>query len=174
MKNFAGVLVFAAAFFGANAQELPRADQQFRSDGWDQKQVSKFQLFNDCLPVGILVSVSQNDSSSVKLTEQDASDVAELRLRSAGIYGGKDRPASLGLGNGYLAIRVDTVGDAFAVGLGFQRAVLRTPEIGIAITWRSAALGTYSADKKFILGFLRDLVDKFALDYLRANEEACK
>ena len=173
MKNFAGVLVFAAAFFGANAQDLPRADQQFRFDGWGQ-QVSKFELFNDCRPVAIFVGVSQDDSSSVKLTEQDASDVAELRLRSAGIYGGKDRQTSPELGNGYLVIDVGTVGNAFAVGLGFKRAVLRTPESGIAITWMVTSFGTYSTDKKFILGSLRGLVDKFALDYLRANEEACK
>ena len=50
---------------------------------------------------------------------------------------------------------------------------LRAARLYDATTWHIGAAGTHSGDARFILQGLSEALDRFILEYLRVNEDAC-
>ena len=184
-KSFFVVVVAGALFSGANAQILSEVDAPglFGVDAQSEENSQiHFELFNNCKPVVSTIWVGQEKGKNGRifpeLAEQAVQDVVELRLRSAGIYGGnRVVPASPEKGNGLLSIIVHTIGQAFSITVQFSRVVIEsttTGQIGVAITWQGGTFGTHGGNRYFILDALREEIDEFTLAYLRANEGACK
>ncbi len=127
----------------------------------------RFELFNGCRPIGLLVETPSDDAAEIGLTRERLQTVAESRLRAARLYdGGTDYP--------HLYINVHVVGRAFHSRLNFYRPVdepvsgLR----GVAGTWERSSTGTNS-DAGDIVQDVSEHLDAFILDYLRVNEGSC-
>ena len=165
------VLVFAVAGAAQSTEIdsrdlLAEAEQVLR----DQKM---FELFNNCRAVPVLAGLaSEGDVDG--LTKAAIHDLAELRLRSARLYGGTLPEVSpQKVGNGYLSISVDVVGSAFGSGVEFQRRAFINAGGGWVTTWKHGRIGTHDGDGDYILQSVGIAVDNFVLEYLRVNEEAC-
>ena len=77
----------------------------------------------------------------------------------------------------YLYVNVNVVGRAFSIGVGFRKWLWdpSTDEFGFAETWSSASSGTTGASGgNFIMQALSEHLDRFVLEYLRVNEDACR
>ena len=58
-----------------------------------------FELFNECLPIGLLVENLPDDAADIELTQERIETLAESRLRAARLY-------AAALLNSYLYVRV--------------------------------------------------------------------
>ena len=131
-----------------------------------------FQLFNGCEPVRVVYDVG-DEVEDAGLTAARVRDLVESRLRAARLY------RSEGSGE-VLLVQVRVVGRAFSFSLRFMKFVydVESESVGPATTWSDGRFGTYltgdEADKAFVMQGLSELVDRFILVFLRANEDACE
>ena len=139
---------------------------------WDALPVgSRFDLFNDCRPMRLIVEGVSEYAVEIGLTESDLRRVAESRLRSARIYT-QDMDAAHGSA---LYVNCSVVGPAYNVTVDYMK--LAMDEFGVpgrATTWTSGSTGTHGGNEHYIAGVLAGHMDKFLVEYLRANEEACE
>jgi hypothetical protein len=95
---------------------------------------------------------------------------AELKLLQAGI-GVRDKNAP----NIFLAIEVTFVGQAFSINVGLNRVVkysVKNKEYEkIGTTWRELMIGTYGDDVSNVFDTLDEILDKFLLQYFKANQK---
>jgi len=134
-----------------------------------EQRLERFELFNDCEPMYLLVERLPADAAGIGLSEQRVQAAVESRLRSARLYD------SFRFANTYLYIRVAVVGGAFHISFEFNQRV-RTLDSGLtgtATTWRSGITGTHGRDAGYIMSAVSELMDFFLSEYLRVNEEAC-
>lgn len=124
----------------------------------------RFQLFDYCRPMSLVVEQLPPDAAGIGLTEQSIQNLVESRLRSARLYD-TNRPLT------YLYVNVNVVGRAIGIELEFVRSarVLETDIIGLATTWDSGTVGLHGRDARFILTVVSGLMDKFLVEYLRVN-----
>ena len=128
---------------------------------------ARFQLFSDCGPMQIFVEELDEDAANIGLTEGPILPAAESRLRSARLYSAVADP--------YLYINVNVAGGGFNVGLEYKKWVsdpLSGEEMP-ATTWDTGSTGTHGKNPGFILSTASGLLDKFLVEFLRVNEEAC-
>jgi len=145
----------------------------------------KFQLWNDCKPVDLVVSLSiqdpLNDSTGTGLTEDRIRTAIESRLRAARIYTGSyfDLDADVDYnGGGILIVGLDSVGVGFSITILFAMPVYRPDidEYGAGILWLDGVTGTSGIlgdGSGFVLQSVTEQTDKFINEYLRVNAEAC-
>jgi len=146
----------------------------------------RFQLWNDCEPIGLLVSEALPDFPGF---ETDMKTLAESRLRAARIYnadGYEDRSSFLyvGLyfsdGSNFLSSG-DHLWRAYSVDIDFYQYVQRGDLNTSSITWKNGLVGEFdlgpfglaSISNGTILQHLSELMDGFINEYLRVNEAAC-
>ena len=132
-----------------------------------------FELFNDCLPMELIVESLPPAAGQIGLTDSRLQTLAESRLRAARIYT-EDRPWTP-----YLYINVNVGGArarAFSVSLQYKKVLdhLRTGTDGYGTTWSTGAVGTHGQDGGYILQAVSEYLDEFVLAYLRINEPACE
>ena len=128
---------------------------------------ARFQLFSDCGPMQIFVEELDEDAANIGLTEGPILAAAESRLRSARLYSTE--------ADQYLYINVNVVDVAFSARLEFNK-VVSDPLSGerlYATTWNIGSFGTHAGDSGFILSDISQHLDKFLVEFLRVNEEAC-
>ena len=144
-----------------------------------EREREHFELFSDCAPAGLQVFVDES-ITGLGLTKEKIRGIAEARLRAARLYREKENPAP------YLALAVQTAGPAFLVDLRYVKSVITLdPRIfnakpslwppdmfGQANTWSELWFGTFQGTD-FIQLQISKVIDQFAADYLRVNEEAC-
>ena len=134
----------------------------------------RFQLFNECAPIDLLVEGLPDDAAGIDLTKQRIQTLAESRLRAARLYDAAARY--------HLYVRVGVLvsnnrrGGAFSVEVSYRKLLYDSvsDEYGIAQTWESTAYGMHSRDADYILQAVSEHLDGFVLEYLRANEAACE
>ena len=128
----------------------------------------RFELFNQCRPMRLLVEGLPESAENTGLRQDDVQAVAESRLRGARLY------TFPGSGGAYLHIRVSVVERAFSIALEFRRWVLDpvNDTSGSAATWHKGSIGT-SIDADHILSGVSRLLDEFLADYMRVNESHC-
>ena len=152
----------------------------------------RFQLWNGCRPVDVLVVSLSEDAGKIGLRTEYIETTVRSRLRGARIYDGvprHDEPGWLGwmvrhrrYGEPFLYVDISVVSLAFDVEVGFRRSVkvlLTVPEgmdplVGPATTWRTGSTGTHGRNASYILSSVSQHVDKFIDEYLRVNADACR
>ena len=137
-----------------------------------QTEAELFELYNACQPVKLAVEYLSEDAKKINLTREDIINLAELKLRSARIY--KRQPKD----NPYLYVQVTIVGESFSNEVEFKKQVMTLHGVsGMATTWEEGHTGRYgsaSTGQDFVLSSVSKLLDKFIVEYLRANEKDCK
>ena len=137
------------------------------------RQVNRFQLYNTCRPMILMVGSLSDTATTIGLTEDRLRVAAESRLRAARLYADV---SSVDKANGsILTVRASVVGAAFHSLVEYNK-ILFDPASGennSATTWSSSVTGTHGRDPGYIIQSISEKLDKFLVEYLRVNEEAC-
>ena len=108
------------------------------------------------------------DAAEIGLTRESIQTAAESRLRAARLFSPESRQ--------YLYININMVGGAYNISVRYNKIVYdplsdlsyHTP------TWQKGLIGTHGGNSGNILSSLSGQLDKFLVEYLRVNEEACE
>lgn len=136
-----------------------------------QQDRETFELSNLCRPIDLVVEDIDDDAAAIDLTMDQIQTLAESRLRAARLYDAEEGP--------YLYVRIGVMvhqgGGAYSVALAFKKLVHDpvSDRSGVATTWERGSYGI-SQNGGFILQALSGHVDRFILEYLRVNEDACE
>ena len=135
-----------------------------------QESFERFQLFNNCEPMYLLVFDFNNieNAENIGLTKERVQFAVESRLRGARLF-------RSGTGTPFLRVSVNFSGVAYTVSADYYKR-LSDPVSGgsgFALTWETGSVGTHGGRAEFILSSLSGLLDKFLTEYLRVNESAC-
>ena len=151
MKMIAGLLLLAAS------QQVP--------DG-----LARFQLYTECRPIDLVVESLSPSAAAINLTRERVTTLAESRLRAARLFS-DDAVLQYVLG-----INVHVMRQAFAVTVKFAKPLFDpiSGQVAGATTWDIGITGTHGGDGSYIVQALSELMDQFVLEYLRANEDACR
>ena len=135
-----------------------------------QTAFERFQLFNDCRPMYLLVEGLNADAAAISLTEERLRTAAESRLRVARLY-----ESALAMGGAVLYVNVGVNGRAFVVFLAYKKTLLdpASGEGGLGTTWENGSTGTHGGDAERVVSTLSRHLDQFLTEYLRVNEAAC-
>jgi len=131
------------------------------------QEYDRFQLWNDCRPLGLIVEPLPEDATDIGLAEEAVTAAVHSRLRTGRLYGDDARQ--------FLWISVNVVSLAFNINVGFYKAV-RDEMSGVnlsAITWLASFTGMHGRDSSYILSSVTRKVDEFIDEYLRVNADAC-
>ena len=135
----------------------------------DVSGFDRFKLFNECGPMDLLVADYKDDAdwADIGLTVDRIQTMAESRLRAARLY---DAPALP-----YLYVDVNAAGRSYSLSVEYKKVVYDrvSDETNYATTWSAGSTGTHGGDAGFILQGLSEDLDRFILEYLRVNEDAC-
>ena len=137
-------------------------------EGLAQDSQDRFELFNYCYPMRLVVEGLPPDAAEINLSEESIQAALESRLRSARLYD------SVGIDRLYS--RVNVVGAAFSIELEFMKVVqdLDSDETRLASTWETGSTGTHGSDAGYILSAISRHMDRFLVEFLRVNETACE
>ena len=129
--------------------------------------VAKFRLFANCGAMDYSVGSLSSHAAKMGLTEEAVRAPIESRLRSARLYDSSARP--------YLHAIVHVLEKTFSTTLQYNKIVYdEYSDLSYyAITWKLGGIGTHSGDETYILNILSQNMDRFLVEYLRVNEEAC-
>ena len=159
-----GVRLFVLAVTAALAVCATHAEEMSLED-----RIERFQLFNDCRPMYLVVEDLGSGADEIGLTRESLTAAVESRLRAARLYGEG--------GLTWLYLNVNVVGQAHNISLQYKRRVchvLDSDLCGVATTWDTFGTGTHgSGGAAFIRSGVSEYMDTFLLKYLRVNEEAC-
>ncbi len=130
--------------------------------------MEEWKVYDQCKPMRLGVGVKSlpEDAKKIGLKEESIINLAESRLPAARIYN-KDADS-------YLYVGVSMFREAFNVSLQYKKPVLFYNQWGMATTWDANAVGTHGGDANYILSAISEYMDKFILEYLKANEKDCK
>ena len=130
--------------------------------------VERFDLFNDCRPIFLLVETLPKEAAVIGLTADSLAMAARSRLRSARLYT-DERSAA------YLYINVNVVGAAFSATLDFNKSVYDpiSALTGYATTWNAGGAGTHGKNAAYVRNVVAGYVDEFLDAFLRVNQAAC-
>ena len=150
---------------------IAAASLAFAGPAWGEDVATKydrFKLWNDCLPMGLLIESLPKGASDIGLTKETLTTTVRSRLRAARLYNAS--------GLEYLYLNVNVFGKAFNVDLGFRKVVkdVMSGELNHGTTWSTGSTGTHGRNPGFIRSTVSEHTDEFIDEYLRVNEEACK
>ena len=132
----------------------------------------RFQLWNDCKPMQLVVEGLANDATAIGLAKEAIEVAVRSRLRAARLYSEDSAEGAWS----YLYVNVGVVGRAFGVYIKYRMMVRDTAtELEyMTTTWNIGTTGTHGRDSSYILATVAENADKFIDEYLRVNEDACK
>ena len=133
--------------------------------------LKRFELFNNCQPMRLLVEDLPDAAADIGLTEERLVLAAESRLRGSRLYTAE---GAEGYG-AYLYLRVNVVGNAFSIALDYRKNVrdLASGDVNAATTWHAGSTGTHGRNVEYIVSGVSRYLDQFLTEYLRVNEAAC-
>jgi len=189
-KTFAGVFLLStlciAGSAAAQETEAVLTDEEIAGIGVErvltpqefkakvEREIDRFELFNECRSMQLLVEGLPDDTLVVGLAEERIQTLADSRLRSARLFASTfDLLASAWAS---LYVNVAVTGPAFSYTVAFDKRLYDpvSGEDGTSTTWDVRVFGTHGGDGGYILQALSESMDKFLLEYLRVNEEACE
>ncbi len=157
------------AMFAVFVSAISSAQALAQTEGID-----RFELFNECRPIRLVVEDLSDDAADIELTEERIQTLAESRLRAARLY---DDSAlhRLYVRVGVLVSEKNRDGGTFTVSVQYAKVLYDSVsgEVGLADTWHTGSYGTHSGDAGYIMQSLSEHLDRFVLEYLRTNESAC-
>ena len=129
----------------------------------------RFQLFNNCGPMYLIVEGLRGGELEIGLTEQRLQAAVESRLRGARLYSSTARTP-------YLYVNVNLFSVAFSLRVEYKKLLLdgASGTSYVATTWEAAGTGTHGRNPEFIVSTLSGYMDEFLTEYLRVNEAACE
>ena len=132
--------------------------------------VERFQLFNHCNAMSLIISDLSEDAKDLGLTQDSLRYAIESRLRAARLYSSSKQE-----GQAMLIVGVSVLERSFNVEIHLAKDVtdVATGIKNIATTWTSGTIGTAN-QSSFILSSVQRNMDKFLTEYLRVNELACE
>ena len=164
----------AALVFILLAVSLPaHSDSETGFEDFLMEKLVIFSLYNACKPMNIAVTGLDSDAEEISLRKEDIENIVESRLRSAGLFLDQDEGEIFE--TALLFIRVSVAGAAFVVSLDFAKPLWdETLEMrSRAGSWDSTNVGTHGRDADYILSAVRIQMERFIVEYLRVNDEAC-
>lgn len=139
--------------------------------------LDRFQLWNHCRPVFLLVEGLHQEAEAIGLTKERIETTVRSRLRAARLYTEEviaedDNWPEV---NAVLYININAGGLSFLISVEFWKWLddPATGQSGRTTTWDSGGAGTHGQDSGFIISDLAEHIDGFIDEYLRVNEEAC-
>ena len=131
--------------------------------------IDRFQLWNDCRPMGLIVERLNSDSEKIGLTKEAIEVAVRSRLRSARLFS-DDIPKIY-----YLYINVNVKNRAFNISVDYEKPLYDTKSeiTQIATTWSKGMVGVHGGDANYILSGVSQKTDQFIDEYLRVNADAC-
>ena len=139
-------------------------------------ELDRFQLWNDCAPVSLLVEGLQDTGKSIDLSKRRIETAVRSRLRAARIYSDEWHTNPIkSLGKPYVYVNVNIAGPAFGLQISLWKSVTDqlSGQKGAAMTWTSGATGTHRRNAGYILSAIGEHTDIFIDEYLRVNADAC-
>jgi hypothetical protein len=126
-----------------------------------QELDDRFELFNHCQPVSLVVQ-----AANAPIDEARIRTTAESRLRSARLYD----PAA----DSVLWVSLTYYSGSFSWSVDLSKRLYdeRSRRVGSAFTWRRGGVG-YASNPQTMIGSIAEYVDEFLLHYLRVNEADC-
>lgn len=146
----------------------------------------RFQLFNECQPVGLSVVLNDDDGNLPELTEERVQTLAESRLRAARLFLQFNfRRLRVLTGEAPLPVLLISVDvsrlSVFGV-VAFNKP-LHDPLSGVTElfrTWADVRPDSFTGTRRSgadraasAMQRLSESLDTFVLEYLRVNEESC-
>ena len=134
-----------------------------------EERIKRFELFNTCSPMGLFVVDLESSAKKIGLTKEAVQATVESRLRSARLYASEEFKS-------HLFVEVLVIRNAFSITLRYNKVVYEpvSGESLAAITWIKGGTGVHGDDAGYILSHLSQYMDRFILEYLRVNEDACE
>ncbi len=139
---------------------------------------ARFNLWNDCGVVDLVVETPYGDAEAIGLRKADIETTVRSRLRGARIYNSGTEDTDM-----YLYVHISVVSSAFSLTVELKRLVALphwsipegvAPLIGYASTWIAGSTGMHGGDPNFLLSGAAQYTDKFIDEYLRVNAAACQ
>ena len=133
-------------------------------EGFDR---DRFELFTECAPVGLFVTVEGSQAEEMGLTEERVRTMAESRLRGARLY--TSAPP-------YFQVNIGTLDNGPAYMMSaylWKRLRDMNGYEAVMPAWYRATFGTDSGDAGFLMQSLSEMLDRFIAEYLRVNEDHC-
>ena len=132
------------------------------------ERYAEFELFANCEPMDLIVEGLGSDATEIGLTEEKIQAAVESRLRSARLYDSNAYP--------YLYVNVNVIGIAFNISVEYKKIVIDSASGHEfpATTWTTGSTGTNGRESSYILSSISEHLDRFLVEFLRVNEEACE
>ena len=161
MRQHTGLWLAAACLFAAAS-----------ASGGEVSDFDRFELWNECRPMSLVVEKLPDDAAAIGLTEEAIEVAVRSRLRAARLYS-EDYPETAW---SHLYVNVNVVDSAFGIAVEYRKEMkdLATMLESTASTWLIGSTGTHGRDPGYILSSVTRRADRFIDEYLRVNEGACK
>ncbi len=155
MRRSIATLALALVAVSASAEEVSDND--------------RFQLWNECRPMDLVVEGLDQDAADIGLTVEEIETEVLKRLWAERLYDAERRE--------YLYVRV-TVGrsPSFSATIEYRRPVHEpvSDRMGFATTWDIGSVGTHDDGTNVILFTVWWHMDRFVDEYLWVNADACR
>lgn len=127
----------------------------------------RFRLFSDCKPMGLVVENLQPNVVEFGLSKDSVQAAVESRLRLARLYDSESWNR--------LYVNINTIGVAYSINVQYDKGLYdaQSDVWGYATTWNDGSVGTHRKNAGYILSNLSEIIDRFLVEFLRVNEEAC-
>ena len=132
-------------------------------------QSERFQLFNNCKPLELVIETLSADELEVGLTQEGIEFRVVSGLHAAQLYDPDVTPFGA-----FLYVQVSVLGRGYVVITELNKLVVDSATIsrGFAATWGLKTIGT-GAWADTILGVVDEHLGDFIRQYLRVNREVC-
>ena len=128
----------------------------------------RFQLWNGCLPMELVVENLPQDAADIGLTKEEITVAVRSRLRAAQLYEAYALDA-------FLYVQVHVARHIYTIDFFLAKWARDTfDNEGLAKTWTVGSIGTHGKNPSFILSSVSRHTDSFIDEYLRVNADACK
>ena len=134
-----------------------------------QTAVERFELFNDCRPICLIVEGLRPDVAGIGLTRERVQNAVESRLRAARLYTSER-------GSAMLYVSITAGREVFSLAPRYNKLVLdiASGEANLAPTSSRGSTGTHGRDADYIVSQLSGHLDEVLTQYLSVNEAACE
>lgn len=134
-----------------------------------EKRWQHFQLFTNCEPMRLIVEDVSQDAAKFGLTEESIKNTVESRIRSARLFGNHRSKA-------FLYVNVNVGGPAYSISVEFNKFLFDPVTLMnfSARTWHSSSMGIHGRYSGHILSTISRHIDRFLVEFLRVNDEACR
>ena len=167
-------MLFVSVTGGQERDDEDKIVDQIPAGIGEQEQgngIERFELFNACRPMRLIIEELDSDANSIGLTEAMLQAAVESRLRAARLYTENRGPSD----GARLYVNIKVVGPAFGFSLDYGKRVSdRFGLSSLATTWDISVTGTHGRDAGYIVNSLSQKIDMFLAAYLRVNESACE